>query len=328
MQRSRKWPRKDRLTMKIKESLYYAKILLFGEYGIIEDSMGLSIPFNKFNGALKMDGARNEFSDNSNSDIKEFAEYLRVLKQNDELGCDIDLDRLDADIRNGLYFDSSIPQGFGVGSSGALVASIYDGYCNDKITVDSQQQGNEILALKQIFSKLESFFHGKSSGLDPLICYLNLPVLIKSKNNLDTVGLPTPNEAGKGAIFLMDSGIPGQTQNMVSIFLEKCKNEGFRHIIKHQFKKYNDECINAFLNKDFKPLFKSLKQLSQLVYDNFSPMIPDNYKTVWKEGIESNSYYLKLCGSGGGGFILGFTEDFEKASEKLKNQQLQVIYKF
>jgi mevalonate kinase len=57
-------------------------------------------------------------------------------------------------------------------------------------------------------------------------------------------------------------------------------------------------------------------------------MIPDNYKTLWKEGIDSNSYYLKLCGSGGGGFILGFTEDFEKASEKLKNQQLQVIYKF
>jgi mevalonate kinase len=57
-------------------------------------------------------------------------------------------------------------------------------------------------------------------------------------------------------------------------------------------------------------------------------MIPDNYKKLWKEGIDSNSYYLKLCGSGGGGYILGFTEDFEKASEKLKNQNLQVIYKF
>jgi mevalonate kinase len=153
-------------------------------------------------------------------------------------------------------------------------------------------------------------------------------VLIKSKTKLDTVGLPTPNEEGKGAIFLMDSGIPGQTQNMVSIFLEKCKSEGFRHIIKHQFKKYNDECIDAFLKKDFKPLFSSLKKLSQLVYDNFSPMIPDNYKKLWKDGIESNSYYLKLCGSGGGGFILGFTEDYEQALEKLKSQQLQVIYKF
>lgn len=314
--------------MKLKQSLYYAKILLFGEYGIIEDSMGLSIPFNKFNGALKTDGRKDEFSGNSNRDIRGFADYLKQLRDRDELVCQIDFDKLDRDIENGLYFDSSIPQGFGVGSSGALVASIYDAYCLDKVAIKAQQSGDEILQLKNIFSKLESYFHGKSSGLDPLICYLNLPVLIKSKNNLDTVGLPVPDEAGKGAIFLMDSGVPGQTQNMVAIFLEKCKQDGFRNLVRHQFKKYNDECIHAFLNRDFQPLFKSLKHLSQLVYDNFSPMIPDHFKSLWKEGIDSNSYYLKLCGSGGGGFILGFTEDFEKASEKLKSHQLQVIYKF
>lgn len=314
--------------MKLKQSLYYAKILLFGEYGIIEDSMGLSIPFNKFNGALKTDGRKDEFAINSNRDILGFANYLHDLQVNSMLGCQLDMDRLYKDIESGMYFDSTIPQGFGVGSSGALVASIYDAYCTDKVEIKSQQTGGEILQLKNIFSKLESYFHGKSSGLDPLICYLNLPVLIKSKTNLDTVGLPVPDEAGKGAIFLMDSGVPGQTQNMVSIFLEKCKHDGFRNLVRHQFKKYNDECIDAFLKRDFKPLFKSLKSLSQLVYDNFSPMIPDNFKSLWKEGIDSNAYYLKLCGSGGGGFILGFTEDFETASEKLKNHQLQVIYKF
>ena len=156
----------------------------------------------------------------------------------------------------------------------------------------------------------------------------NLPVLIHSKTHLDTVGLPSPNEHGKGAIFLMDSGLPGQTQNMVSIFLEKCKQDGFRHLIKNQFKKYNDECIEAFLKKDFKPLFHSLKQLSQLVYDNFSPMIPDNYKKLWKEGIDSNSYYLKLCGSGGGGYILGFAKDYEKADKMLEGFNKEVIYRF
>ena len=273
--------------MKLKESLYYAKILLFGEYGIIEDSMGLSIPFNKFNGALKVGNAGDAFAVQSNKDIKAFYVYLKECEEAGTLECHFDLDRLIQDIDKGLYFDSSIPQGFGVGSSGALVASLYDAYCTDKITIKQGQKGDEILTLKQTFSKLESFFHGKSSGLDPLICYLNLPVLIRSKTNLNTVGLPTPDENGKGAIFLMDSGIPGQTQNMVSIFLEKCKQEGFRHLIKHQFKKYNDECIDAFLKRDFKPLFHSLKQLSQLVYDNFSPMIPENYKKLWKENNSS-----------------------------------------
>jgi len=312
----------------LKQSLFYSKILLFGEYGIIEDSMGLSIPYNEFKGALKIDGRSDSFSDDSNNDIRDFYAYLVTLQNNNDLPCAFNLELLKSDLDKGLYFDSSIPQGFGVGSSGALVASVYDKYGVDKIEIVKQQSGDEIFKLKQIFSKLESFFHGKSSGLDPLICYLNIPILIKSKTDLNAVGLPEPNAMGKGAIFLLNSGSPGQTQNMVSIFLEKCKNEGFRNIIKHQFKKYNDECIEAFLRKDFKPLFKSLKHLSQLVYDNFSPMIPDNFKKLWKEGIDSNSYYLKLCGSGGGGFILGFTENLEQAEAKLKGQQLQVIYKF
>ena len=37
----------------MKSPLFYAKILLFGEYGIIKDSKGLAIPFNAFRGALK-----------------------------------------------------------------------------------------------------------------------------------------------------------------------------------------------------------------------------------------------------------------------------------
>jgi mevalonate kinase len=36
-----------------------------------------------------------------------------------------DLAELKNDVETGMYFDSSIPQGYGVGSSGALVAAIY-----------------------------------------------------------------------------------------------------------------------------------------------------------------------------------------------------------
>ena len=38
----------------MKAPLFYSKILLFGEYGIIEDSKGLSIPFNFFKGGLRI----------------------------------------------------------------------------------------------------------------------------------------------------------------------------------------------------------------------------------------------------------------------------------
>lgn len=311
----------------LKDPLFSAKILLFGEYGIIEDSMGLSIPYDQFGGKLKT-GAKTPSELESYQHLKGFFEYIKNLVNDKTSLASFDLDSFEEDLKKLTFFDSSIPQGFGVGSSGALCASVYNKYATNKIDTTSIHNGNEILLLKQIFSQLESHFHGKSSGLDPLICYLNLPILIRSKSDLGTVGIPETNDSGKGAIFLINSGTPGHTQSMVSIFLEKCKNEGFRTLIKTKFKKYNDECINAFLNKDFKPLFNNLRELSKLVFDNFSPMIPEMFHKLWKEGIESNAYYLKLCGSGGGGFILGFTQDFEMAQGKLKEYNPQVIYRF
>lgn len=313
----------------LKDSLYYAKILLFGEYGIIEDSMGLSIPFHFYKGKLLKSGATpDESQKQSNESLKSYLKYLKEAQKQGVLPCDLDLVRLEKEVDAGLYFDSSIPQGFGVGSSGALVAAIYDGYAKDKISETDISKEDNLLKLKGVLAFLENYFHGKSSGLDPLICYLNLPVLIKSKSDLGTVVVPGSNADGQGAIFLMDSGAPGKTQGMVSIFLQKLKEEGFRNLVKTKLKKYNDECIKAFLKGDTKPLFDNLKELSKLFLENFKPMIPEKFETLWRNGIESNAYYLKLCGSGGGGFILGFTQDWQKAQEMLAGQRLQVIHKF
>jgi len=57
-------------------------------------------------------------------------------------------------------------------------------------------------------------------------------------------------------------------------------------------------------------------------------MIPEQFHSIWQKGIDTNDYYLKLCGSGGGGYILGFTENFEKAQDSLKEFKLEVVYQF
>lgn len=308
--------------------LFYSKILLFGEYGIIKDSKGLSIPYNFYNGALKIDEHKTINTKKSNDSLLRFAKYLATLQNEKPELVTFDIDALKADVDKGLYFDSSIPQGYGVGSSGALVAAIYDKYATQKITVLENLTREKLLQLKAIFAEMESFFHGKSSGLDPLNSYLSLPILINSKDNIEPAGIPSQTEDGKGAVFLLDSGSTGETAPMVHIFMENMKQEGFRSMVKDQFVKHTDACVHDFLKGDVKSLFGNVKQLSKVVLDNFKPMIPKQFHTLWKKGIETNAYYLKLCGSGGGGYMLGFTEDIDKAREALKDYRLEVVYNF
>ena len=61
--------------------------------------------------------------------MRHFSDYLKTIDIN------LDLNSLDKHIEKGMYFDSSIPRGYGIGSSGALVAAVYDKYAINKITV-------------------------------------------------------------------------------------------------------------------------------------------------------------------------------------------------
>ena len=304
--------------------LFYAKILLFGEYGIIEDSQGLTLPYSFYKGTLKFSDNQSDFEKKSNESLQKYSDYLANLELSKDFK--IDVEAFKKDIEKGLFFDSNIPQGYGVGSSGALVAAIFEKYSFKKYKPENISK-TQLKDLKKVFGELESFFHGKSSGIDPLICYMNLPILIENRESVDKVSIPK-EEAGKGAIFLIDSGSIGETGPMVQIFFEKLKNEGFRKTLKEEFIKYNNACIDTFLNKEMTPFFKNLKNLSKWAYVHFKPMIPNNLYNAWKKGLDTNAYYLKLCGSGGGGYILGFAPDYAKADKMLEGFNKEVIYRF
>ena len=175
---------------------------------------------------------------------------------------------------------------------------------------------------------MESYFHGKSSGLDPLNSYLSLPILINSSDNIKTIGIPSQNPNGKGAVFLLDSGSESETGPMISLFMENMKKENFNLMMRDKFIKYSDFCVDDFLKGDIKSLFNNIKVLSGIVLNNFKPMIPNSFRDLWKKGIDSNLYYLKLCGSGGGGYILGFTQDYKKTKIALKKYNLELVYNF
>ena len=309
----------------MKAPLFYSKILLFGEYGIIKDSKGLSIPYNFYKGGLKLGDLKIDNVKESNESLSIFRDFLLKIDNSIVL---FDFKKMNYELLKGMYFDSTIPQGYGIGSSGALVAAFYERYAENKITVLENLTKDKIMILKNIFSKMESHFHGKSSGLDPLNSYLSLPILIHSKNQIETTGIPFQSSTGKGTVFLLDSGKSSETAPMVDIFFNSMKNHNYSKIIRKDFIRITDSCVDNFLKGNFKSLFLDIRNLSKVVLDNFKPMIPKNFHNIWAKGIESNDYFLKLCGSGGGGYILGFSEDFKKAKSALKDYKLEVVYNF
>ena len=303
--------------------IYSSKILLFGEYSIVINSSGFAIPYTLYNGSLKLNGGNKDRD--SQKKILDFIEYLKKKVKNLP---DFDWININKDKKNNLFFESNIPQGYGLGSSGALVAAFYNRYVKNKIPSEGKLTKNNLQKLKNIFSEMESYFHGESSGIDPLNCYLGLPILIKSQNEIQITKMPEEKSLGYGGIFILDSGNSSDTSSMVSLFLRKMEDENFNFMMKNQFTKYSKICINEFLKGNINSLIKNIKILSEITLNNFQPMIPKKIAKLWDEGIRTNNYFFKLCGSGGGGFLLGFTLDIENTFKNLEDYKKEIIYKF
>ena len=306
------------------QSFFFSKILLFGEYGIIKNSKGLTIPYRSYKGNLNTSSRINKEIDSSHKEILEFVKYLKNLNQN---LVEFNWEKLDNDLNENLYFNSNIPQGYGLGSSGALIAAVYEKYAISKIIPGNKTTLKNLQTLKKIFSYMESYFHGNSSGFDPLVSYSDTSILIGPGNHVSTTQIPSQKKNGRGAIFLVDSGISRKTTSMISIFIEKMKSSKFSQIIFKDFIKFSENCIDDFLNENHDSFFRNIKILSSLVLQNFNKMIPNSLFQFWKEGINTDNYYLKLCGSGGGGYFLGFTKDFKSVKKIFKDYPLEVVYK-
>lgn len=305
-------------------SLFYSKILLFGEYGILKNSRGISIPYHKYKGFLSLGDISNIKVKKSNDILIDFYKYLN----SNTIKNKFNLKQFKSDIQSGLYFESSIPIGYGIGSSGALVAALYDKYFIKKVSTLKNIETKKFFLLKNTFSIMESFFHGESSGLDPLNSYLNSPILINSKKEIINIKTLSENNNGNRGFFLIDSGISSNTENSVGQFLKAMKNKSFEKVFEDKFIDLNDKCVEFFIKGNYKNLEICIKKLSRIVFDNFKMVIPNKFYEVWERGLKSENYFLKLCGSGGGGFILGFSKDLKKTELLLNKYNFKIVYRF
>jgi mevalonate kinase len=310
------------MTQSSSEKKFYSKIILFGEYSVIQNSMALLIPYSLFEGKLTF---RRDNTATIDPELKAFSQYLKQLIESNQLSFQFDLTSFEFDISQGLFFDSTIPQGYGVGSSGALVAAIFDRY--EQEGIDKNVMTADIKRLKTIFAQMESHFHGASSGVDPLISYLNSPILIRGKNEIGPVAIPKFSK-GKGGIFLLNTKRSRKTEPLVNLFLEKSRNVSYFNLCEDVLKPITNHCIDNFLNVNIDLLLKNFKLLSAFQYEHFSPMIPKLYRDLWGEGLSSNDFSLKLCGAGGGGFLMGITDDFQKVKRTLAAHELRLLLSF
>ncbi|WP_430812689.1 MULTISPECIES: mevalonate kinase family protein [unclassified Carboxylicivirga] len=301
------------------KEIYYSKVMLFGEYSIILGSMGLTIPYSHFNGQLMFINNDSytdlKFARQSNRQLIDLYEYIQSLKKKQQLLCKLDTDRLAHDLHEGLFFESSIPEGYGLGSSGALVAALYNEYAEEAIEARTSISDKELITLKKIFAQIESFYHGTSSGIDPLICYLKHPIVLENSRHISSVGIPRREVLQEDAIFLLDAETTGKTEPLVKRFMDKIKNPEFRQKIDNDLIPLTNTCIGTILRGDMDTMYQHLKPLSEFQQEHFTEMIPETIQHHWQDGLSSELYTLKLCGSGGGGFFLGFTRNYSATKD-------------
>lgn len=263
-----------------------AKVLLFGEYTILNGSKALAIPYPELQGKWSFEGSESAPRSLSRESL---ARFLKEHKSSS-----IDWAQLTLDFEKGLWFDSSIPHGFGLGSSGAFIAALYERYGNNSLSHEEIREG---------LARLEDFFHGSSSGIDPFVSYINKPLLIHSFKEVEIL----ESKLDLSGFFLLNTGKARQTAPLVKTYQEKMKDPEFKKGCADILSRDVNLAIEGIVNGASENTFHHMWHISKFQWDFFPEMIPTNMRGLWSKGLESGEYALKLCGAGGGGFLLGYT---------------------
>lgn len=307
-----------------------SKVLLFGEYTVLNNGVALTIPFDKFSGELCFpdENQDEKSSEESHNILRNFTSFIT---SNPELKkMNLDVKAMVDELSKGVFFKSDIPQGYGLGSSGAVVAAIFERYYNKARSVKNDLKEiskDKLHQLRHFLGELESYFHGSSSGIDPLTIFVNEPLLFR-KSKVQKVDLPAFNENGEHTIFLIDTGKERNTKKLVDIFNSKMKCSKFESAINKDLVNYTNNCIEALIQNDTSSLYSNLSKLAHCQLEHLDHLIPEELTEKVAQGIKSEDYFIKICGAGGGGYLLGFTSKWEKVQEQFKDYQLEILHKF
>lgn len=263
------------------ERKFPGKILLFGEFTVIEGGHAFAIPSVKYYAEWRLQSFIDE----------RLQSIIKHLSQLDFL----DTQKFEQDIGNGWYVESNIPIGASLGSSGALSAAILYKYGK----VENESDINEIRSKGRL---IEDYFHGKSSGLEPLISYHQKGIIVNG-NKLSTIEINSALKESLTSIYLFDSKISRGKFLPIDWFLNQYKEIEFKKMA-DRLNTFNQTIIQAIMDSESILLKECFKEISALQYIHFKPLITPSISDLWKYGLDSDEYYMKVSGKGAGGYYL------------------------
>ena len=274
---------------------YYSKLLLFGEYTVLIGSSALSVPFSTYHGNWKK-------AKKTEEPLLSFLKFFEKSDFSNFSKITLDRELLTFQIENGLVFDSNIKIGCGLGSSGSLTAAAIDTF----LKINGKQ---DLDTLKDLMAQVESYFHGKSSGIDALTIFLNKAVKSK-EGQLDTIDLDQQGLFKN--IYLYDSKTSRQTGPLVEYFTNEILKVTNNKNKLEKLKEFVELGIEGFTTSNQLKLKQAIQEISLIQFELFEKMIvPDVYED-WKKGLDSGNYFMKLLGAGGGGNYLLYQETENK----------------
>ena len=280
---------------------YRGKILLFGEHIVVQGAQALAQPLLAFQGHWAF-GRPEDFPTHS---LHDWLNYLSGLQSAAALDVRLDLDRFTRDLNKGLYFESNIPLGYGAGSSGALCAALYDTYA---LNPPDKTDVRLFPGIRADLGKIESYFHGASSGADPLVSYLDQPLLFDRGQAIRPVSLPVPD--ARYTLFLLDTGHARKTGPLVQRFQAKMREPHFHDYVVAELIPATEDAIQCYVQGSWEALFEVWALISHFQYRFMQEWILPTWHQAWLDSLAGSQHRLKICGAGGGGFILGITRDW------------------
>ena len=163
-------------------NIYPSKVMLVGEYSGLAGGSALTIPFKKFHTRVRRTthippGKENE-AFQSVSTLKELHQFICDLPEG-SFHAPPDLVKF-SDHLEYYWLETTLPTGYGLGTSGTISAAIYELFFPESRNVSLSLQ-KEDLAL------IESYFYKQSRGIDPLTCFAGSPLYFKEDGSIQEV---------------------------------------------------------------------------------------------------------------------------------------------